>query len=69
LSRLNKDINATTRAIVAMPMATHGTIVCTLQGAGATGAVRDVPHCWHARDPGLTVAPQDGQADTMGVPQ
>jgi len=69
LSRLNKATNATIKAIVAMPRAAHGAIVCAFLGAGATGAVRDVPHCWHARDPGLTVAPQDGQADTMGVPQ
>jgi len=69
LSRPNKATNAMARAIVAMPMATHGAIVCAFQGAGATAAERDVPHLWHARDPGLAVVPQDGQVDTMGAPQ
>jgi len=57
------------RASDAMPRAAHGTIVCAFQGARATAAVSAVPHSWHARDPGLTVVPQDGQADTMDVPQ
>jgi hypothetical protein len=52
-----------------MPMATHGAIACAFHCLGAAGTVRDVPHSWHARDPGLTLAPQDGQVDTMGVPQ
>jgi hypothetical protein len=69
LSRLNKAANATTRASDAMPIATHGTIVCALLGVGATAAASDAPHSWHARDPGLTVAPHDGQTDTIDVPQ
>jgi len=52
-----------------MPMATHGAIVCAFHCLGATWAVRDVPHSWHARVPGLTSVPQDGQTDTMGDPQ
>jgi hypothetical protein len=69
LPRSNKAINATAMANVAMPMAIHGMIVRAFEGAGATAAVSDVPHSWHARDPGLTVIPQDGQADTMDTPQ
>jgi len=69
LLRSNQVTSATARAIVAMPIATHGTIVCAFHCTGAAGAVSDVPHSWHARDPGLTSVPQDGQTDTMGDPQ
>lgn len=43
LPRVNKDTNATNKAIVAMPIATHGAIACALQGAGAALAVKDAP--------------------------
>jgi hypothetical protein len=64
-----KDTSATARATVEMPMATHGAIVCAFHVMGATGSVRDMPHSWHSRQPALTVALQDGQVDTIGVPQ
>jgi len=44
LPRLNSGAKATARAMVAMPSAAHGAMVCALQGAGATAAVSDVPH-------------------------
>ena len=69
LLRSNKATNETTSAIVEMPMATHGTIVCAFRGAFTTGDVKDVPHSGHPADPGLTVVPQEGQVDTTGVPQ
>lgn len=69
LPRPNQDASATIRAIVAMPTATHGAIVCALHGAGVAGAVSDVPHSWHDRDPGLTSASQAGQVVMTGVPQ
>lgn len=66
--RENQDAKATNRANVAIPMATHDVIACALFCLD-TEAVSDAPHSWHARDPGLTSAPQDGQVDTMGAPQ
>jgi hypothetical protein len=53
----------------ATPIATQGASACALQGRVDARAASDVPQAWHARDPGWTAAPQDGQLDTIGVPQ